>query len=448
MQNIAVSLMGWRLYKERYGKGADAFERELEESRRYSGERLKQLQSERFVSMARLAINHSPHYRDWANSQGISAKDIRSLEDIQRFPVLTKEEVRDAPERFVLGGEPAAKKLIKLHTSGTTGTPLTIYCSPQDRTKHYAFFTRLRVEYGLTRRSKRATLFGRVIMLSDQNYPPFWRYDAVGRNLLMSSYHLNEGNLGYYYRKLATYQPDEIFAYPSSIVPIAQYINSRDLPRLKLKLLMTTAEPLFPYQRQALEQAFDAPVVNQYGCTEMAFFATQKNDECMKLEPEHGVAEVLVDTGLVMRQGIGDLVVTGLVNRNMPMLRYCVGDTVQIELSDHSNARYQKITSLTGRTDELLYKKDGTPVGRLDPIFKGDFNIKAAQIVQFANGDLELIVEPDSSFTEGNGSDLVTELRKRIGPGIGVELITNRKIEKTKSGKFRAVVSELSYDRV
>lgn len=444
LQNAAVSMMGLKLYRERYGKCAVNYEKELEESANFSGEQLRELQSRKFVQIARAAISHAPHYSEWARSIGLSERDIRSIDDLQLFPVLSKEQVRSAPERFVIGGAQAAKKLVKFHTSGTTGSPLTVYCSKEDRTKHYAFFSRLRKSFGLERRSRRATLFGRIIMLSDQNSPPFWRYDAVGRNLLMSSYHLGEENLEHYYNKLKNYQAAEIFAYPSSIVPIAQYILENDLPKLSLQLLMTTAEPLYPYQLDIVKRAFDAPVVNQYGCTEMAFFAFQPDGGAMKLAPEHGAAEVLLPSGEICASGEGEFIATGLINRSMPLIRYCVGDTVSVsplKMDFRGESAYSEINSFTGRSDDLLYKKDGTPVGRLDPVFKGEFNIKAAQIIQLESGDINLFLEPDRGYSEKNGNALKQALEKRMGSDVDISIFTDRKIEKMVNGKFKAVHS-------
>jgi phenylacetate-CoA ligase len=203
--------MGLKLYSERYGKSAKKHEQTLEKSKLYSGEQLMAMQSESFVKLARSAISGTTYYRDWAKQNRITVDDIKSLKDIQRFPVIDKSVIKLDPAQFVIGGEAALPKLMCLHTSGTTGSPLSIYCSKDDRTFHYAFFTRLRKKYGVTCASRRATLFGRIIMLSEQTKPPFWRYDAIQKNLLMSSYHLGDANLHHYYEKLIAYKPDDFY---------------------------------------------------------------------------------------------------------------------------------------------------------------------------------------------------------------------------------------------
>ncbi len=82
---------------------------------------------------------------------------------------------------------------------------------------------------------------------------PFWRYDVSQKNLLMSSYHLHAKNLGHYYRKIIEFSPKEIFAYPSSLEVIADYILRQGLPPIELSLVMTTAEALHPYQRDKIQ---------------------------------------------------------------------------------------------------------------------------------------------------------------------------------------------------
>jgi phenylacetate-CoA ligase len=281
-------------------------------------------------------------------------------------------------------------------------------------------------------------------MLSDQTKPPFWRYDAVGQNLLMSSYHLSDANLYRYYKKLVAYKPDEIFTYPSSIFPIANFIKTRQLPKLKLKLVMTTAEPLLDYQREVIESAFDANIVNQYGCTEMAFFAEQSADNRMRFNPEHGIVEVLDANGSIENNGSGELIATGIVNRSMPIIRYRLGDSVELtEIKSEAwgAQAYASLVSFTGRTDDLIYTKNGTPVGRLDPVFKGGSNIKAAQIIQLKSGDINLLLEPDEHYTDSDGVTLKTELQKRVGSGIEISVFTDREIKKMANGKFKFVCS-------
>lgn len=438
-QNIAISLMGFKLNRERYATAGREMLKILEETQSYNKQQLREYQNQAFVAVARHAIETTFFYGNWAKDNKIQSSDIRSLEDINLFPVIEKQYLRENAAKFRSSAPQLANKQFILHTSGTTGTPLNVYTDKDSRSRHYAFFSRLRRNYGLGSRDKRVTLFGRIILLAEQKRPPFWRYDVVQPNLLMSSYHLNRNNLMHYYNKLLEYKPQEIFAYPSSVFALADFIYREQLTPIKLKLLMTTAENLLPEQRQIIAKAFDAPIVNQYGCTEMAFFCSDQPDGEMKFHPEHGYAEIRRSDNQICDTGEGEFIATGFINLSMPVIRYAIGDN--ITLTGNDNRGLQVLASVTGRTDDVIYSINGTPVGRLDPIFKGGNGIRYAQIVQAENASVLLKLVPDDTYTDAHGQSLRNELIKRLGRETPVQIVLVDNIEKSSNGKFRPVIS-------
>lgn len=444
VQNALVSLYGLKLLRERYNGKSVGYLDALSKSERYSAEQMKEYQTQVFLDLARYSIKKVPFYRSWSISQCFSGQDITSLDSLSLFPILKKETIRSDPTQFISDDYKDKRNLLKLSTSGTTGAPLDIYCDPDTRTHHYAFFSRLRRWFGLEPRSRRATLFGRIILLPEQDEPPFWRYDLAQNNLLMSSYHLSDKNIKYYYLKLCKYRPDEIIAYPSSLYQVAQYINANSLEPLKLKVVITTAETLLDYQRASISAAFNAPLVDQYGCTEMALFASNCEQGVMHVHPEHGIVETVDSKGSNVFGVPGSLLATGFVNRVMPLIRYEIGDQVTL---DESTSRcacgrdFPVIKALEGRVDDLLYRLDGTPVGRLDPVFKGGGHIEAAKIIQSETGDVEVLLQPSPDFSESDKGWLEGELRKRLGADIGLSIVLVPEVPKEKNGKFKAVES-------
>ncbi|WP_143512730.1 phenylacetate--CoA ligase family protein [Vreelandella utahensis] len=443
-QNLLVSAYGFWLWRSRYSKEAPEFLEFLKKTELYSTEKLKLLQEEKFVDLARHAIRTVPYYSRWASNNGINECDITGQTCIKRFPVISKDDIRKNPDDFI-SSDYRKKDLMTLSTSGTTGSPLKIWCDRRCRTYHYAFFSRLRSWFGISARSKRATLFGRVIMKASQEKPPFWRYDIAQRNLIFSSYHLSEKNIHHYYKKLCDYNPEEIIGYPSSLYQIALYVLDSEAEPLRPKLVICTAENLLDYQREAISKAFDAPTINQYGCTEMAFFASECEHGKMHFHPEHGIFEVLNERGLEVSKEEGRLIATGLLNRAMPLIRYDTGDIISVSHESRScncGRSFPVIEEIEGRVDDLVYRLDGTPVGRLDPIFKGGGSIIEAKVKQDKAGNIQVLVVPDHGFTKNEENRLQYELRKRVGADTEIEILAVDTIEREKNGKFRAVVSE------
>lgn len=442
LQNILVSIYGYKLYRERYNQNSQKYLDRLQNSQHFTQAEMDEFVDAQFISLARIAIETVPFYRRWAKQNQIKPSDITGVADLPRFPIIKKSALRQNPRDFV---SDSAHDLIKLNTSGTTGSPLDIYCSKDDRSYHYAFFSRLRSWFGLGQRSKRATFFGRIIMLPEHQKPPFWRMDLAQNNLLMSSYHLSEYNLIHYYRKLESYRPEEIIAYPSSLYELGRFIIEQDLEPIQCKVVFTTAETLLAYQREVLEQAFRAPVIDQYGCTEMAFFVSQCEHGTMHSHPEHGFLETITPEGKSVNNEPGALLATGLVNRSMPLIRYEIGDRVTLS-SGHSNCpcgrAFPVVLEVEGRLDDVIYRKDGTPVGRLDPVFKGGSGIVSAKIKQDHRGNVKVWVVPTEDFGDKEFAWLLRELKKRLGEDITVTIDLVQELAKERNGKFKAVESE------
>ncbi|MGP4843272.1 phenylacetate--CoA ligase family protein [Marinobacter sp. 1Y8] len=440
-QNILVSIYGYKLHRERYSTGSDNNLKALKCSELFSQSEMDNFVNSRFAALAKHSIETVPFYHSWAIKNGIKSSDISGVEDLSLFPIITKDILRRNPRDFVSS---IAKDTIKLSTSGTSGKPIDIICSKADRTYHYAFFSRLRHWFGLNKNSKRATFFGRIIVLPEQEKPPFWRMDMAQNNLLMSSYHLSQANLIHYYRKLNIFKPDEVIGYPSSLYELARFIINRQLQPISCTVVFTTAETLLDYQRKALEKAFSAPIVDQYGCTEMAFFVSQCEYGTVHNHPEHGILETVGSTGESLNEEPGTVLATGLVNWTMPLIRYEVGDRLTLSSFPAQcpcGRAFPVIVGIEGRVDDVIYRKDGTPVGRLDPVFKGGSGIVNAKITQYENSDVQVFVEPDATFTETNKKWLRRELKKRLGDDIELTITEVLTIKKQPNGKFKAVES-------
>ena len=138
------------------------------------------------------------------------------------------------------------------------------------------------------------------------------------------------------------------------------------------------------------------------------------------------------------------MIATGLINMTMPVIRYAVGDAIELNPPRGNGAKI--ITQVEGRVDDVIYTRDGTPVGRLDPVFKGAGAINAAQVIQGESGDIEIRLVPGKGYRDVDGENLVNEFRKRVGQNIDIRLDLCEAIEKQANGKFRAVISHFRPD--
>jgi phenylacetate-CoA ligase len=261
----------------------------------------------------------------------------------------------------------------------------------------------------------------------------------------MSSYHLAPDLISYYLDALQRYKIDFLVGYSSSLYALAQEALSLSYSDLRMHVAITNAEPLFEYQRRAISEAFHCPVRETYGMTEIVAAASECNQGQLHLWPEVGLVEILEDE-LPAPSGVpGDLICTGLLNEEMPLIRYRVGDRGSMRGvgAPCPCGRTLPVMDLVeGRTDDVLYTTDGRRIGRLDPVFKIGLPVREAQIVQETLNRVRVRYVPAPDFTTDAERSIVNRLQARMGR-IEVVLEELSEVPRTANGKFRAVVCGL-----
>lgn len=443
MQDALCSVYGLYLYRQRYGGAWQRYYSRLLESEKYDLNKLTELQGKLVCNLLKDACQYVPYYRENLVNYNIVAVE-EWQEALKELPLLDKAVVRRNSEQFVSDFYDRTK-LIKLNTSGTTGTPLTVYVAPEARQLNYAFFARSKKWAGVEgRHIKSGTFAGRTIVSPNQKKPPFWRKNFIANNTLFSSYHLSESNLGTYVEKLIKLQPVFIDSYPSSIAVVAEYCLNNHITSIRPRAVITSAETLFAHQREKIENAFGCMVFDQYGCTEQAVFASQCAAGQYHVNPEYGLLEVVDKIGNVVPDGtVGEFVCTGFTNKAMPLIRYKIGDMGALSTKKcECGLNFPVIEKIVGRADDALITPDGRLVGRLDPVFKGvASSIKETQIVQQSRELIRIKIVQDSGYQPEHGDYIVKELVKRMGNDIQFQIEFVDEIPRTKSGKFRAVVN-------
>jgi len=446
VQNIICSVYGLKLYRERYGGSWKIHYSDLLKSEKFEIEEIRRLQGKKFIELFHHACKNVPFYRDsYPVCESINYENWKNL--LFSLPLLEKSTVRSSSEAFV-SEYFDRKKLIKLSTSGTTGTPLAVYVAPEARKLNYAFYARSKRWAGVEGQHLRsATFAGRAIVPESQNHPPFWRRNIASNNMLFSSYHMSESSLHYYVNKLIKYQPEFIDSYPSSISLVADYCLAHNITNIRPKAVITSAETLFDHQRIKIESAFGCKVFDQYGCTEQAVFACQCKEGNYHVNPEFGLLEVVDKEGKPVPEGtVGEFVCTGFTNKAMPLIRYKVGDFGALSKDKCiCGLNFQVVEQIFGRVDDLLITPSGKYIGRLDPVFKGvDSSIRETQIVQEAVDLVKINIVKDYNYKKEHGDFIVRELEKRMGTDIRFQIVFVDEIPKTQTGKFRTIVNKIT----
>ena len=444
VQSLMAIAYGHALRRQRYG---EIYQRELEflqHSDLEPKEVLRSIQQDRLKELVSHAIQFVPYYRDLAHRRGFRATDV-DLETLpELFPILERDEVRSEPGRFISTAF-SSRETTVASTSGTTGSPLQIVRSKVAVQRNYAFFSRFLAWHGLSPFSRSATFGGRALVSSARKSPPFWRPNPGLKDLRFSSYHISSETIPAYLQELARFQPEFIDAYPSAISSLAKGLLATGQPSpIHPVAVITSSETLLPEQRAAIEQAFRCPVADQYGSVELAMFVGQCPRGTYHAAPEYGVLE-FVREDEPDEDNLASVIATGFLNFAMPLIRYRIGDLVEVgEQAPCACGRAsQTMKAVAGRLDDVIVTPDGRAIGRLSPVFKAAREIVESQIVQTALDHVEIQAVPIQGCGPDPARPIVNALRARLPESMSISIRLVPAIERSRNGKLRTVVSKI-----
>jgi phenylacetate-CoA ligase len=432
---------GFYLNWWRYGRDTEGLVEAALEREHWSDNKWAEWQAERLAFILERAARRVPFYRamwDERRRRG----DRSSWQSLENWPVLEKAEVRKCPRAF-LADDRSSSRMFHDHTSGTTGTSLDLWLSARTVRNWYALFeARCRRWYGLTRHDRWAILGGQLVTPASQTMPPFWVWNGAMNQLYMSSYHLSPKLIPHYLEAIRKYRIKYILGYPSAIYSLALGAIDQKSHACELAAAITNAEPLYEYQREAIEEAFSCPVRETYGMAETVAAASECEHGRLHRWPEAGIIET--DRRQDEPNGPGDFICTSLLNADMPLIRYRVGDSGGLSDEKCTCGRsLPLLKNVEGRSDDVLFTTDGRRVGRLDPVFKSSLPIIEAQIIQESLTAINVRYVPAVDFKPNVLSSLTERIRERMGD-VMVTFDEVDAIPRTNRGKFRAVICRLS----
>lgn len=433
-----VSAMGYRLYRKRYTGVYHELLDLVKESREWSTQYREDYQSKKLHQMVKYCRAHIPYYQKVFADYGIHENDITHVSHIHKLPTLNKQTLREKQADFVAGLE---KPYVLQHTSGSTGTPLTLQVNELTYKIAMALLVDHEEYHGIPFGAPRATFAGRMIQLTENMNPPFSRFNRAENQRLYSSYHLNSHTFPYYKKDLDQFQPWELIGYPSALCDLATHYEDAGLkPNFSPKAIVTNSETLLAWQRERIQKAFNCPVYDYYGTAEYVFFAGQDSTGRYQVNPVLGLAEI--DSVDSKKPTTGSLIATTLTNKCMPLLRYEIGDDVTLPQSEVGKAVISStLKTIQGRADDYIKTPDGRRVGRIDHIFKGITGIKEAQVIQDTMNHCIVKFIPQSGEDKIDEKKIKENLKARTSETMEISFRKVKEIERGPNGKFKSVIS-------
>lgn len=448
-QNLLLTGFGALLERERYSGRYGEFRDMLARTEWLGPEDLGAYQDEQLRFVVKHAYETVPFYRRRFDEIRLKPEDIRGRSDLPKVPLLSRDDIRTHFDDLRSSAVPA-RAMRQGHTSGTTGTPLTVGYDRDTVWMTYAVFDRHYRWAGLRmgRDGDRiAVARGNVIVPLQQKAPPFWRFNRRQNQMLLSSFHLSKTTLPSYFDALESFQPAVLDGYPSTLYILAKYLIGRG-ETFPLRAAVTSSETLYDFQRAAIEQAFECRVFDYFALAERAVFSGEcDRHEGHHVAMEYGLAEVVDERGQPVGHGTtGRLVGTTLHNWAMPLIRYVTNDMTALRAGRCSCGRgLELMEDVATKAEDVITLKDGRLISPsvLTHPFKPLESIEGSQIVQKAPDHVVIRIVPSPEYDPALGDHLVREFKGRLGHDVRIDVQLVDRLEPSRNGKFKWVISEV-----
>lgn len=319
---------------------------------------IERLQLERLQKTVRHCMN-SPFYKQRFAENHLSPEDIRSLDDLQKIPFTTKQDLRDTYP-FELASVPL-EKTVRLHSSsGTTGNPTVILHTQKDLDEWANAVARCLYMVGLRPGD---------IFQNSSGYGMFtgglgFQYGA--ERLGMLTVPAAAGNTKRQLKFISDFGTTALHAIPSYAARMYEVMQEMGIdPRrdTKLRTLIIGAEPHSEEQRRRIEDMLGVKAYNSFGMSEMcgpgvAFECQEQNG--LHIWEDYYIVEIInPDTLEPVPEGeVGELVLTTINREAMPLLRYRTRDLTRILPGECPCGRHHKrLDRMKGRSDDMIILK-------------------------------------------------------------------------------------------
>lgn len=417
----------------------------LESSQWLSTDELVDLQMTKLRRLASHAKQNCPYYRQ---SSLPPPQELSSPDDVRAIPLLSRETLRNYAKELRWAEMPG--RIITDRTHGTSGEPFVFYCDrdrqawdkanrirghrwhgfePGDRELH---LWPVDPPHGLAAHAKELLRRIRDRLLSEHQIDSLtvFRSDV---NQAMSGWH--------------QFDPMRVTAYPSCLTRLLRDTRGSIDQKLgsSLRSVFLTGEVAFPWQKRIISESLGVPIVQCYGLQEAGAVAFECEHGNWHTSAESILVEI-VRNGVPAQSGeLGEVVVTALESRAMPVIRYCTGDIVRAEqLSCRCGRGLPVIPRILGRACDFLEAADGNWIAPVEVVasLADVLEDGSWQITQDNRGHLLLDVLEGRQRRDNWREQSSRSLLRILGDSVVLAIRTVLDLRLSNFGKCRYVQSQ------
>ncbi len=421
----------------------------LEKTQWWSQPELEKLQLDRLKKLLHHANDNVPYYHRIFKKIDFKPEYVKSINDLNKLPILTKEIVNKNFNDLYARNYPN-EKFILSRTGGSTAAPMRFYTDNKWEACNMGAAFRSWSWAGYNLGDKMAYVWS-----APQDVQESKRYLAKIRNLMLrtiwlDAFTLTEENMNKYITALTRFKPKVINTYSSVIYTFAEYINNMGIDSIKPEAILTTSDMLYDYKRKSIEKAFNCEVFDYYSGRDTSLQAAECQEHFgYHLSIENAVVEFMKENEHVSPGETGNLIITDLCNYAMPFIRYDIGDLGAPSDEKCPCGRNLPIMkSLKGRTYDYILTSDGR---LLAGIFFHHIlvhheiqGIKEFQIIQETKEKIIVFIVKNEKENTEDINRFIALIKENVGEKVDVEPRFVPTIQLSPTGKLMHVISKLN----
>lgn len=428
-------------------KGLNRFKyyKELKERDNFSKEELKKIQWRKLKILLDHCYYKIPYYRKLFDENMIHPDKIKCISDFKQIPILTKQDIKNNFTELI---NPYIKQkdIFYDSTSGSTGIPLQLARSWDDQEYGAALKYRSNSWCGWNYWNKSVWLVSDTRRIKELDSLKGRLILAIQRKFVINTKNITKDNMFNWVNQIKRYKPEFIYGYSSILSEFANFVIDHDIKFSGIKGVVSTAETL--RNRDLMSIAFNAPVYDQYGSSEI--FCTAH--ECVKGNMHLNIDEVLIEfEDIAENSEIKKMICTPLYLYGMPLLRYDLQDcAAEVDKQCACGLPYPIIDLKVGRISDNLISDKGKLVSGVTLswyLTDATEGIEQYQLIQEKYDEfmLTLVCKPDCrENNEEQIKILLSEMLKMQNLNIMFDYVD--KIHPEKNGKFKPIYSKVIGD--
>lgn len=413
---------------------------ELERTQWIPEEELKIRQWKSLKYILQYAYENCAYYKNVFDANKINPSDIASHEDFLRIPLLSKKQIQDNTDTLI-SNLYNKDNLIWAKTGGSTGKSLKIYFDTQCQEMRIAAAFRSDRWAGWEMGMKKAAIWGNPPVAD--TIKKKIRNALLDRLIYLDTMNLNEKSMSDFVELYRSYRPSIIFGHSHSIFIFAKFVQEKNITDIKPKGIISTSMMLLPQERKIIEKVFNCNVTNRYGCEEVGLIACEcEKHKGMHLNIDHLYIEFIKEDGTPAKAGEeGAIVVTDLINKGMPLIRYKIEDVgIPTDKKCSCGRALPLMEKVAGRVADFLIRKDGSLVAGVSLVERTLTAIKGIEQMQIVQENINKII---LNIVKGSGYNLesekllLNEFEDVFGKDVILQINHVKNIPQEKSGKYR-----------